>query len=79
VVRFNVKPSGHAANFPEESKLMLVRSLCKHFNSTNELREEDEEFEYSGPLYEHIVEVDETEPREPSEPSSRQQKPAKKK
>jgi hypothetical protein len=54
---------------------MLVRSLCKHFDT--ELREEGEEFEHSGPLYEHIVPVEETEPREKSEPASRQQKPAK--
>lgn len=54
---------------------MLVRSLCKHYDT--QFREEGEEFEHSGPLYEHIVPVDESEAPQKGEPLSRQQKPAK--
>ena len=55
---------------------MLVRSLCKHY--TDQVREEGEKWEHSGPLYEHIVAVDEeTEPEQTTElDTSRQQKPA---
>jgi hypothetical protein len=60
-------------NSNRKGKPMLVRSLCKH-NDTS-FREEGEEFEHNGPLYEHIVPVDETEPPEPSVPASREQKP----
>jgi len=58
---------------------MLVRSLCKHYDT--QFREEGEEFEHSGPLHEHIVPiepVDETDPPQKGEPLSRQQKPQKK-
>jgi len=55
---------------------MLVRSLCRHYDT--EFREEGEQWEHSGPLYEHIVPVEEeTEPPQKGEPLSRQQKPAK--
>jgi len=54
---------------------MLVRSLRKHYDT--EYREEGEEFEHSGPLYEHIVPVkDPAEAQEQGAPAS-QQKPAK--
>jgi hypothetical protein len=54
---------------------MLVRSLCRHYDT--EYREEGEEFEHSGPLYEHIVPVkDPAEAQEQGAPAS-QQKPAK--
>lgn len=35
---------------------MLVRSLCRHYDTS--FREENEEFEHNGPLYEHIVPVE---------------------
>ena len=54
---------------------MLVRSLCKHYDT--EFREEGEEWEHSGPLYEHIVPADEpAEKPQKGPPASRQQKPA---
>jgi hypothetical protein len=53
---------------------MRVRSLCKHYDT--QLREEGEEWEHSGPLYEHIVPVDEAEPAQKAEPLSRAAKPA---
>ena len=56
---------------------MWVRSLCKHYDT--EYREEGEEFEHSGPLYEHIVPADKTEPEQKDEPVSREQKPARRK
>lgn len=35
---------------------MRVKSLCTHY--TDQLRKEGEEFEHSGPLYEHIEPVE---------------------
>ena len=52
---------------------MLVRSLCRHYDK--QFREEGEEFEHSGPLYEHIVPADTEKPQQ-GPPTSRQQKPA---
>lgn len=60
---------------------MWVRSLCKHYDNV-EVREEGEEFEHSGPLYEHIAPAKpadpELEPPQKDEPASREQKPARK-
>ena len=53
---------------------MWVRSLCKHYDT--EYREEGEEWEHSGPLYEHIVAVDEEAKSTETTPLSREQKPA---
>jgi hypothetical protein len=54
---------------------MWVRSLCKHYDK--QLREEGEEFEHSGPLYEHIVPADKTTAgkSQKGEPASRAMKP----
>jgi hypothetical protein len=53
---------------------MLVRSLCKHYDK--QFHEEGEEWEHSGPLYEHIVPADPDKPQK-GEPASRAMKPAK--
>ncbi len=53
-----------------------VRSLCKHYDT--QFREEGEVFEHNGPLYEHVVAVEETDSPQEDEFVSRQQKPAKK-
>lgn len=54
---------------------MLVRSLCRHYDT--QFREEGEEFEHSGPLYEHIVPVEASEdPPQKGASTSRAQKPA---
>jgi hypothetical protein len=54
---------------------MWVRSLCRHYD--NQLREEGEEFEHSGPLYEHIVAAKKpTEDAPQKDVSSRSMKPA---
>jgi hypothetical protein len=56
---------------------MLVRSLRRHYDTS--FREENELFDHTGPLYEHIVEVaaDGTEPALKADPPSRERKPAK--
>jgi hypothetical protein len=55
---------------------MWVRSLRKHYDT--EYRDEGEEFEHAGPLYEHIVPAPNPgDAPEKSEPASREQKPAK--
>jgi hypothetical protein len=45
---------------------MLVRSLCDHYNK--QYRREGEEFEYSGPPYEHIEPVEQAEEKQPAKP-----------
>lgn len=44
---------------------MQVRSLCRHFDTS--LREEGEVFEHNGPLYEHVVPIDEDETGPPQQ------------
>jgi hypothetical protein len=45
---------------------MQVRSLCNHYNGT--YRKEGEEFEHSGPLYEHIEPVEQEPPKRRGKP-----------
>jgi hypothetical protein len=45
---------------------MLVRATCTHFNKT--YRKEGAEFEYDGPLYEHIEPVEELDEELPVKP-----------
>ena len=56
---------------------MWVRSLCNHYDT--EYRVEGEEFEHSGPLYEHIVPAKKpaADSSQPDDTVSRAMKPAK--
>ena len=48
---------------------MWVRAICTHFDK--HFHREGDEWEHSGPLYEHIVQAEKAD----DEPTSRQQKP----
>lgn len=45
---------------------MQVRSLCNHYNG--HYRKEGEEFELTGPLYEHVEPVEQLEEKQPEQP-----------